>query len=315
MDSLSSIVASLPLLASRHYDLVCTGFYGHLITLPVGLFSRKNLLFDAFVSTYDTLVEDRREFAPDSFMARLARQLDITVCHIARHILLDTQTHADYFSTEFGISRDKLSALFVGCDDQLFYPNPEIPENSQQILYYSSYLPLHGVDTVLRAAKLLENRAQFRLIGDGNEFSHVKELAHSIQVKNIEFVPTVPLEDLPREIAKATVCLGGHFGASPKAARVIAGKTFQCLAMGKATIVGENPANHELLTHGKDAWFCSMSDPEALAQSIELLLDNPGLRTSIGHQARITFLEQASTPILQAKLRQIVERQFQLSID
>lgn len=311
-DSLRSIVMSLPHILTKHYDLICTGFYGHLITIPVGLLSRDNLLFDAFVSTFDTLINDRQEFSPGSTLANLAWQVDKIACSLAKHILVDTQAHANYFSVEFGIPREKFSALFVGCNDHLFYPNPQLQENSQQVLYYSSYLPLHGVDIVVQAAKLLENQAKFRLIGGGKEFLRVRKLADSIQAKNVEFIPTIPLKDMPNEISRAAICLGGHFGASPKAARVIAGKTFQCLAMEKATIVGENPANHELLTHGKDAWFCAMNDPEDLAKSINTLLEDDCLRKRLATQARITYVTKASAPVLHAELKNLLEEHFHL---
>jgi glycosyltransferase involved in cell wall biosynthesis len=315
LDSLGSILSALQYLIANSYDLVCTGFYGHLITLPIALLSRKPVLFDAFVSTYDTLIEDRKTFAPRSGGAKLAHWLDQVACKLAGQVLLDTHTHAQYFASEFGVTLEKLNVLFVGCDEQVFYPRPSNQGKSPEVLYYSSYLPLHGTQVVIQAAKLLEGQAKFRLIGTGRDFLQTRALAESIQARNIEFIPSIPLTFLPEEIARATICLGGHFGTSPKAARVIAGKTYQCLAMGKATIVGENPANHELLTHEKDAWFCAMNDPEDLARSIEILLNNISLRDTIGKHARMTFLERASTPVLQAQLKQIVIKQLGLPLE
>lgn len=48
--------------------------------------------------------------------------------------------------------------------------------------------------------------------------------------------------------------------------------------MGKQTIVGDNTANPELFTYGYDALFSTLSDPEALADSILTLANNPQLR-------------------------------------
>jgi glycosyltransferase involved in cell wall biosynthesis len=139
------------------------------------------------------------------------------------------------------------------------------------------------------------------------EAAGVQRLARELSADNIEFCPPVPLARLPEEIAAAEVCLGGHFGASGKAARVIAGKTFQCLSMGKAVIVGENAANRELLTPGVDAAFCAMNDPAALAEAIQRLVGDAAQRQRLGAAARQTLLERASLPVLTAELRAIVQ--------
>jgi glycosyltransferase involved in cell wall biosynthesis len=304
------LVRALPHLLTQQYDLIFVGFYGHLLMLPIGLFARSPILFDAFVSTYDTLCFDRALFAPHSVVGRLTFWLDQTSCRLADTVLLDTHAHADYFVRTFALSPDKVRFLPVGCNEDIFFPRPHVKrDNTTRILYYSTYLPLHGVETVIRAAALLrsERRLHFRLIGTGPEYVRVRQLANALGLQNITFVPFVPLQDLAIEIANADICLGGHFGSSKKAARVIAGKTFQCIAMGKPTVVGDNAANRELLQHGHDAWFCQMNDHKALAEAILHLITNPDLCLHLGNNARQTFLERASVQTLSNQLEKIVK--------
>jgi glycosyltransferase involved in cell wall biosynthesis len=223
--------------------------------------------------------------------------------------LLDTQAHVDYFSATFQVPKEKFSSIYVGCDEDLFYPRPA--HLSQfSVLFYGSFLTLHGVETIVRAGKILENETSihFKIIGQGPDSERVKGLVGRFKLgPNIEFHPSVPLSDLPDQISRASLCLGGHFGLSGKASRVIAGKTFQCIAMGKPTLVGDNPANRELLTHAEDAWFCKMNDPQALADAILTLYHNAPLRERLGENARATFLKSASTPVLEAQVIRIVE--------
>ena len=124
----------------------------------------------------------------------------------------------------------------------------------------------------------------------------------------LEFLDFVPPKLMPDIIAEADICLGGHFGRSDKAMRVISGKTFQDIAMGKPTIVGDSPANRELLTHGYDAWFCRMNSPEDLALGIKTLAANPEDRLMIGANARQTFIENASLEVQTPKLKAIIEK-------
>jgi len=303
---------ALRLLLSRQpYDLAFVGFLGHPLMLLTPCLAHRPILFDMFISVYDTLCFDRRWFSPQSAAGRLAFWLDTTASQHAAHVLVDTRTHADYLSNTLGIPRSKISHLLVGCDEQFFYPRqaPGSQHSRVTVLYYSSHLPLHGTDIILYAAKRLEKtRIHFKIIGDGITTKHTRKLARNLNLQNVEFAPSVPLVHLPNEIEAADICLGGHFSAIPKAARVIAGKTFQCIAMGKPTIVGENPANHELLTHGHDAYFCPMADPDILAESISTLAQDASLRDHLGHNARQTFLAHCSTAVLSQSLNDLIAR-------
>lgn len=300
---------ALPHLLTQIYDLIFVGFYGHLLMLPVGILSHSPVLFDAFVSTYDTLCFDRGLFTPRSLPGRFAFWMDQTACRLADLILLDTQLHADYFIRTFALSPNKVRCLPVGCNEDFFFPRPHVPnDNITRILYYSTYLPLHGVEIVVRAAALLctEPALHFRLIGTGQDYSHVRHLADELGLKNIIFIPPVPLETLAAEIASADICLGGHFGRSDKAKRVIPGKVYQILAMGRPLIAADTPANLGLLADGVTACLCPPDNPEALAATILKLHRDAALREQLSTLGRALYLEQCSEIVITEHLRRIM---------
>lgn len=294
--------------AKIDFDLMFVGFLGQPLMPLARRLTRKPILFDVFLSVYDTLCFDRHVFTPQSAVGKMAFWLDRDSCARADQVLLDTQAHADYFKSTFSVPESKLQSLFVGCDENIFYPR-KTRNTTQLVLFYGSFLPLQGIDVIVRAAKLLEERSNvnFRIIGTGIEEAHIRALVSELDVRNVTFLPPVPLGQLPEQIQEAAICLGGHFGASAKAGRVIAGKTFQCIAMGKPTIVGDNNANRELLQHGHDAWFCRMNNPEALAEAILRLISDPKLCARIGDNAHQTFMQRASIQVLSGQLKQIVE--------
>ncbi len=308
--SLQVLLSALPRLLSTHYDLVFVGFYGHLLMLPLKALTRAPILFNPFISTFETLVDDRKKFTARSLPARLAFWLDKTACRAASHILLDTQANIEFFSTTFGIERERFSCVYIGSDETLFSPQPEPESNQVIVIYHGSYLPLQGIDSVIHAAALLnaDKTIRFHMLGNGLEYERIQKLVAELKVENIDFLPAVPVEKLPAAIARAEIALGGHFSSSSKASRVIAGKTFQDLAMGKATIVGDTSANHELLTHAFDAWFCPVENPRALAESIQTLAQDASLRRAIGSNARQTFLKTASIPVLTGQLQAVAQK-------
>ena len=218
------------LLARRQpVSAAVVGFYGQPLMLAARLLIRSPILFDAFLSTYETLVVERRIFKPGSPGARLALWLDQAACSAAGRVLLDTQADVDFFHAQLGVPREKLRRLFVGCDERLYYPRPELEPVPGRVLFWGTYLPLQGFDTVIRAAALLQDKPQisFRLIGGGREFPKIQGLARELGLNHVEFLPFRPEPELPEEIARAGVVLTGQFGNFDKSRRVIAGKTFQ----------------------------------------------------------------------------------------
>jgi glycosyltransferase involved in cell wall biosynthesis len=278
--------------------------------LPIGVLSRAPILFDAFVSTYDTLVQDRAEIRVGSLGALLARWLDQAACYLSDRVLLDTPEHSAFFQSVLGISGEKISVLPVGCNEDLFFPRPSEPHDGLIVLYYCTFLPLHGADVVVEAALRLQDRAAltFRLIGEGPEYSRVRALADQLELTNLIFIPSMPLEGLTAEISQADICLGGHFGLSEKAGRVIPGKIYQILAMARPLIAADTPANNTLLEPGEHALLCPPGDPDALAAAILYLAGNPGARATLGEAGRARFLACCSEGVITQELSRLVDR-------
>jgi glycosyltransferase involved in cell wall biosynthesis len=304
-------IRAFPKLLKRDTDLVVVGFYGHFLMLLVGLVARRPILFDAFVSTFDTLSQDRQQFAPGSLLGKISFWLDQTACRLADHVLLDTPAHADYFVQTFSLPAEKVSSLPVGCNEAIFFPRPSLtvrqPDQPLRLLHYSTFLPLHGTDVIVRAAALLQDQPiEFRLIGEGPQYLQVRQLAEQLHLQNVHFVPSIPLEQLPDEIAAADICLGGHFGASEKAGRVIPGKIYQMLAMGKPVLAADTQANQQFLTHGQTAYLCPPQCPKALAEAILNLARDVVLCARLGSSGRLLYQQTSSEQTIAEQVKKIV---------
>lgn len=299
---------AIPRLLFGSYDFVYVGFYGHLMMLPVGLFSRRPIVFDALIATYETLIEDRQFFSKRSWFSALARWLDKVSCRLAAIVILDTPLHVHYFVNQFDIPVEKFVSIPVGCNEEIFYPRPAQKHSHPTIVtYYTSYNPLHGVDVVVQAAALLRSEPiHFRIIGNGLTYPRVRKLAEELLLENISFLPEMPIEQIADEVANADICLGGHFGLTDKAARVVAGKVYQILAMERPVIASTTPANLELLRHGETAYLCPPGDPAALADAIRVLHSDPQLRLSLAKGGRKLYEESGSEAVITEILRQVV---------
>lgn len=295
------------------YDVLIVGFAGHFdifLAKFLNIFRKKLIVFDAVVSIYDTLVNERKVVKQGSFKARLLWLIDKYACCLADVILLEAYAHIDYFVEEFGLSEKKFIRVPIGADDEVFQPIVSARENNRfTVIYSGSYLPLHGLEFVVRAAKLLEKEdIHFILVGSGLAYTEIKNLADSLDVKNIEFINQWLGYDRLKEImVEADACLG-IFGITVRAPRVVCCKAFLPLAMAKPLITGDSQAAREILVDKQTALLCTMGDAQAIKESILLLRDNRKLREDLAINGYQLFINNFSPQKIGERLLIILDK-------
>lgn len=298
--------------ARDDYDLLFCGFYGQPLMPFLRRMTRRPILFDAFFSTYDTLVFDRQQVRPGSPGARAARWLDVATCRWAAHVLVDTESTRRFFVEALGLSGDRLDVLYTSADESLFVPAPVRTRGDDFTVFTSiGFLPLHGVETVLdAAARLRGSGARFVLAGDGPGLAAARTALAARGLDNVSLPGWVDYRDLPRHIAAADLCLGGHFGPSEKARRHIPIKAFQYFAMGRPVVLGDNAANRELFTPDHDCAMVPHGDAAALAATIARLHADPDERARLAATGHATYQarasEEAATDLLDRLVRRCV---------
>ena len=255
------------------------------------------VVFNAMVSLYDTFVEDRERFRDGSLPARTLRRLDRAAFRAADIVVADTRANADFMRELAGI--DEVAVCYLGAEERLFRPTWR-RSGDFHVLFVGKPAPLHGLDVILEAARLLPD-VPFRVVGTG-QVTHLLDARPS----NVEHVPWVEYERVADEYARAG-CALGIFGASGKANRVIPHKTFQALAVGAPLVTSDTAAARELLVDGRDSLLVERN-ADALAEAIVRLRDDPELAERIGAGGRATFEREASESVLGARWREVLER-------
>ncbi len=303
------IVITRLLLERQAFDVLVVGFLAQPIVPFARLRRGKPLVVDMFISVYETLCYDRRVVRPRSLVGRVSRWLDEFSCSQADKVLAATPLDAEFLSETFGVCREDVVPLYLSPNEEIFHPRGSKPPSDHfRVLYYCSYLPPQGADVVVRASKLLEEEGVvFRVIGKGIERPRVDKLAAQLGLRNCEFIDWVAHDKLPREIEAADVCLAGHFAAdNDKARRAIPGRAFELLAMAKPTVLGDSPATREVFEHGNGVYLVRMGDPQALANAIRELRDNPELRKMLGERGRQVYTTRFANDMLADEVRALL---------
>jgi glycosyltransferase involved in cell wall biosynthesis len=271
----------LGFLRSAEPDLVLLGYLGQLDVLVLWPFARWRgvpVVWDQFISLYNTVVEDRRALSPRNPLARILYAWEWLACRAADRVLMDTRAHADYVRRLYALPPEKVDAVWVGVESEQFPPPPLPPVRGDlfTVLFYGQLIPLHGVETIIKAARLLGDApVRFVFIGSGQEEARVRRLLEEEPLDRLEWIPWVRYGELAGWIHSADVCLG-IFGATEKAALVIPNKVFQILSAGRPLITRDSPAIRELLDDRMPGvTLVPPADPAALAAAIEAISSPP----------------------------------------
>lgn len=295
----------------NQFQVMIVGFPGHTIMPWAWLLAkihRKKIIFDAFVSLYDSIIKDRQKYSPFGLKALKYWLIDWLACRLADKILLDAEAHIDYFVRTFKINRKKFKSILVSCDDQIMKPRAKKTDHDYFLVHFhGTYLPIQGINYILEAAEILKGEnIKFNLIGRLKDYRPEIEKAQARGLTNVNFIDFLPYQELADYMAQADICLG-MFGRPAKAFRCGAFKITEALALGKPLLTGETPALKEFLKDRESCLFCRMGDGADLAEKILMLKNNPALREKIASGGREVYLKYLTPKATAGELKILLE--------
>ena len=293
----------------KDYDIMFLAHGGAQLVAPLArILTRKKIVADPIVSLYDTMVCDRKKCRRFSLRGFYYYLLDWLMVKLADIVILDTNENINYFSKNFHAKKAKFKRLFIGSENLLCQTKENRIPNRKFIVHFHGYfIPLHGIEYIIRVAKILENEnIVFRIIGRGQTYGRSRKLADELGARNIIFIDPVPRSEIQKYLCDSDVVLG-IFGNTDKALRVIPNKAYDALAAGKALITADTPAIRELLEDEKDCLLCRVADPGDLAEKILKLKDDPDLLEKISNGGRKLFEKKLDQKVISLEFKELLE--------
>ncbi len=290
-------------------------FFGHYLMPLAWILAKKNripLIMDAFLSIYDTEVHDRKRVSRLNPKAWVLWFTDFIACLLADKVLIDTEEHKEYFQKTFFVKKKKMIVIPIGCRTDLFKPKSDhesdpkgVPLGDKwTVEFHGTFIPLQGIETILGAAKELEDEdIYFRIIGKGQTYDQMYKKAQELNLPKVEFTGSKPMEEIPSEINRADVCLG-IFGTTSKAKRVVPTKAYEILNCGKPLITGKTPASNRILISDENAILTEPGSSKELAEAILRFRNDPNLAERIANNGQELSLKHFQpttivTPLLE----------------
>ena len=280
-----------------NYDIMIIPWRG-IITLPLAkLISRKPIIYIAFISIYDTLTKDRKLVKPNSLKAKILHFVDSIAYKLSDLSIFESASSMEFAINEFNADRKKCTWLYNGADESQFHPlSFKETNDSFNVLFWGSFIPLHGVEDIVEAARVLsdEKGINFQFCGDGQTKKEMEELSEKYNLKNTKFYGFVEKEKLFQLIQDSDVCIG-IFGKSKKADYSLPNKIYQILASQKPLItmnsegIGTTGLESEI-----NCILVPRNEPEKLAKAILYLKNNSEKRRKLSEEGYRFYIENMS---------------------
>lgn len=295
------------------HDAVVVGYMGQLDVMIIWPFAKMRgvpIVWDSFLSLYNTVVEDRRLVGRSHPAAYVLFAWEWLACRAADLVLLDTQAHADFFATTFSLPSRKLAAIFVGVEPEKFPLRKRSTATARSegrltVLFFGQFIPLHGIDTIIRAAQMMEAEpVEWVLIGKGQEQGSIQRMLKEDPLPHLRWIPWVPYNELTDWLRNADLCLG-IFGDSQKAAQVIPNKVFQILSSGRPLLTRDSPAIRELINPDMEGIFLvPPADPQAIVNVVRSFARAPV--PNIGDNGYRDIMQQIQPATVGKKLCEMI---------
>ena len=259
------------------HDIVLIGYLGLfdlLVLWPFIKLRRTPIVWDVFISLYNTVVEDRKLISPWNPLAALLYLLEWTCLRIATRSFIDTEAHAQYLRDTYHCRQSKIQRVFVGAEPEAFNSGETSLSTIKatdplRVVFYGQFIPLHGISTIVQAAKLSKNQnIEWLLIGRGQEAGRIKQQLNKSPLTNLKWIEWVKYDELVSYLKRSHIALG-IFGDTDKAARVIPNKVFQILSANRPLITRDSPAMRELIKDEDP--YCNLipaGNPEMLLSAV-----------------------------------------------
>ena len=160
-------------------------------------------------------------------------------------------------------------------------------EDKFVVLYAGALGQANDIDTILRAAKRLndDDRIRFVLFGDGKERARLQAQTERMKLTNVLFAGVRAKKEMPMVVAASDVCLA-ILQDIPMFRTTYPNKVFDYMAAGRPTVLVIDGVSRELIESSNGGAFVQPGNDEMLAEKIlELSKDSKRVQ-QMGRNAR-----------------------------
>ena len=211
----------------------------------------------------------------------------------ASRIVCVSSSVADWVRRDYPGLND-VSVVPNGVNTERITPTVDRPSDTApvRIGFVGTLKPWHGTDRLVEACALLQGDFHLDILGHGPQSEALQDQAKALRLgSRVSFHGAIAPEEVPDhlrtfDIAVAPYPAGDNY-FSPL-------KIYEYLAAGLPIVASAVGSIPEVLDVGETALLVPPDDPQALAEALQTLIDDPRLRARMGRAARDEALARHS---------------------
>lgn len=288
----------------KKVDLIIVGYDSPALVFLLRPFCYKKIIYNAVLSRYERMIVSRGLAYRFSIKAFYYWFLDFVAVHLANLTVVETNHQADYFRKIFKVSGKKIFRNWIGVDENNFFYDSAVSKYDVfTVLFRGALMPEAGVEYVVRAAKILEDKnIKFIMISGGLLLEKTKEFINELKPTDLELVTDLLPYGKLREIMQGCHLSLGQLSDHNRLARTIPHKAYESLAMKLPYLTASNTGVLELLIPDETCLTCNPADTQSLAEKILWAKNNYQIVEKIAENGYRLYQDKLTSRILAKNL-------------
>lgn len=310
-----TVSASVAVLCLPKFDVVvatCPTFLSGI----AGLIAKKIWKCDFYFDESDLWPDSAIDMGliRQPLLIKLAQRLEKSYYRAAKNIFIATPAMQRHLESE-GIDREKIKLMLNSADSSVFQPKKldrikfGFKKDDFIITYVGNHSRVYDLETVLRAAKILQNypRIKFIFIGEGETKEDLVLESQNMALSNVDFLPSQDLEEISCYLNLSDITLIPLVNIKVTQ-ESMPSKTAEYLCAGKPILSSIGCDLKQYIETHEVGLIYAAKKPQELVDHILKLYKNPKLRQKMSQNARRLALKTFSNQSLFKALDRIFSR-------
>lgn len=177
--------------------------------------------------------------------------------------------------------------------------NESNSKNDKYVIYFGRLEFVKGIHVLLDSARKMPG-TRFKIVGSGGYGKNLRDFAEKMSLNNVEFIPFVEKDQLIKLIKNAAVSVVPSLWYETFGLTVI-----ESYALGVPVVVSKIGGVSDLVENGETGYVVIPGDSDALAEKINVIINNSKLQKKMGERAKKVVFEKYNENVHYEKIKQV----------